>query len=457
MLETLRKINEWWEIGHVPGELVPITRREVFNEIAQMMDDRRIIGIVGPRRTGKTTLMFQLMDNLIKEKGVNPRNILFFSCDDVDLREHDDLINEVIRLYFEDFLKLDYRAQRCYVFIDEVHWIKNWQLVLKKFYDLKYSIKFIISGSSAAKIKREQKESLAGRIVEFAVFPMSFSEFQNFYGGKAPDRIPLKHITPQRLKSAREGLGPKRVLEIRKLLDEYLLVGGLPEWFETKNLRKWQKKLSEDIIKRVVYDDIATLYGVKNTLKLESILRLLSALQSRIYSYNSIANTLKMDNETAEQYIGYLKESFIVFELMNYAASKEKQMRKNYKYVIFDNGVRNALERINDLKGSEAGYILESAVQQHILRNAEKDSASVFYWREKEEVDIVVKEGRDVIPIEVKYQAGISPGDIAGMLRFMEMNKTSSGIVVTRDSFESRKIDGKEILFVPAWLFLSVI
>ncbi len=87
MLETLMKVNEWWETKEIPKELVPETKRNVFSEIVDMMDDRRIIAIVGPRRTGKTTTMFQLMDMLIKEKRVNPKNILFFSCDDVDLRE----------------------------------------------------------------------------------------------------------------------------------------------------------------------------------------------------------------------------------------------------------------------------------------------------------------------------------------------------------------------------------
>ncbi|MBU4373732.1 MAG: ATP-binding protein [Euryarchaeota archaeon] len=453
MLETLMKVNEWWETKEIPKELVPETKRNVFSEIVDMMDDRRIIAIVGPRRTGKTTTMFQLMDMLIKEKRVNPKNILFFSCDDVDLRGREDLIGEAIRLYFEEFLKLDYRAEKCYIFIDEIHWIKDWQLWLKKFYDLKYNIKFIISGSSAAKIKKEQRESLAGRIMEFTVFPMTFSEFLGFCGIKI-DKIPLDQITYEKLKAVREELGPKRVLEIKKLLDEYLIVGGLPEWFETKNLVKWQKKLREDVIKRVVYDDIATLYGVKNTSKIEALLMLISSLQSRIYSYNSIASTLKIDNETAAQYISYLKESFILFELRNYAASKEKQLRKNYKYVIFDSGIRNSLERINDLRKGDTGYILESAVGQHFVWNTDMEPTEVFYWREKElEVDFIVK-GKNIIPIEVKYQSNISARDLNGLTRFMESFRITRGVLVTKELFEKRDVDGKEILLIPAWFFL---
>jgi hypothetical protein len=262
-------------------------------------------------------------------------------------------------------------------------------------------------------------------------------------------------MTYERLKVARDEFGPKQVLEIKKLLDEYLLAGGLPEWFETKSLRRWQKKLREDIIKRVVYDDIATLYGVKSTPKVEAMLRLLSSLQSRVYSYNSIANTLKIDNETAEHYIGYLKESFILFELFNYAVSKEKQLRKNYKYVLFDPGIRNALERISSLREADLGYIVEGAVQQHLLWNAEKASAEIFYWREKEEVDIIVKIGRKVIPVEVKYRPSISLKDLAGLIKFMESHRIARGIVVTKDTVELKKIGKKEVLLIPAWLFFS--
>ncbi len=455
MLDTLVKINEWWETKEIPKELVPETKRNAFREIVDMIDDRRIIAIVGPRRTGKTTTMFQIMDMLIREKRINPKNILFFSCDDVDLRETKDLIGEAIKLYFEDFRKQDYRAEKCYIFIDEIHWIKDWQLWLKKFYDLKYNIKFIISGSSAAKIKKEQRESLAGRIVEFTIFPMTFSEFLGFNGLNLNiDIIPLNQMTSEKLKAVKEILGPKSVLEIKRLLDDYLIVGGLPEWFETRNIEKWQKKLREDVIKRVIYDDIATLYGVKNTLKIEALLRLISSLQSRIYSYNSIADTLKIDNETAAQYISYLKESFILFEMFNYAASKEKQLRKNYKYVIFDSGIRNSLERIKNLRKGDTGYILESAVQRHFLWNAEKESIEVFYWREKEfEVDIIVK-GMNIIPIEVKYQSNISAKDLAGLTKFMGAYKIARGIVITKEMLEKRDIGGMEILLIPVWLFL---
>lgn len=459
MLQILKKINEWWETKEIPKELVPDTKRKVFSEIVDLLDDRRIISIIGPRRTGKTTLMFQTMDYLLRKAKVGPKKVLFFSGDDVELREIEDLIGTAVKTYFEEFLRQDYRGEKTYIFIDEVHRIKDWQLWLKKFYDLKYNIKFIISGSSATRIKHEQKESLAGRTIEFVMFPLSFREFLNFQGvALEPKTISFPDLEYRKLVAVADKFGPKRILSLKRWLDEYMLVGGFPEWVETKSVRKWQIKLRGDIVKKVIYDDIASTYGVKNAFKLEVLLGLLAALQSRIYSYNSIAHTLKIDNETSEQYVNYLKEGFLIFELRNYAASAEKRIRKNYKYVLVDVGLRNVLERIGDiskLSGEEVGYLIEGVVQQHVLWSAEEWVMGVSYWKEgKDEVDLVVMVKDQIAPIEVKYRSEITSGDIKGLLSFMGAYKLRRGIVVTKDLLENRKVDGKEIFFIPVWLFL---
>jgi hypothetical protein len=458
-LEVLRKINVWWETGVIPQEFVPQTKRFMFKDVLDFLDDRRIIGIVGPRRTGKTTLMYQLMQFLINEKKVKPRHILFFSGDDVELKQANDLIGTAIKVYFEDYLKQDYHGkEKMYVFIDEIHKIKNWQLWLKKYYDLRYNIKFIISGSSAAKIKKEQMESLAGRILEFILYPMNFREFLVF--NKVDSGLPvikLDKLDAEVFSKLKE-TGPLKTLELKKLFDEYLLAGGFPEWFETKNIVKWQMKIIDDIVKRVIYDDVATLYNIKNPARVESLFFLLCALQSRAYSYNSMATTLKIDNETAEAYVGYLKESFLLFELQNYASSVEKQVRKNYKYVIVDSGVGNAFEKITDLSGLDEnllGYIVESSVQRILCQKSKKEIFRVFYWKDHVEVDAVIDIGGILVPVEVKYRS--SARDIEGLRKFMEKYNIKRGIVASKDELKMSKAEGKEIYFIPCWMLMAVL
>jgi predicted AAA+ superfamily ATPase len=454
--DTLIRINEWWDTGKVPEELVPPRQRKLFDDILNVMDDRRILCITGPRRTGKTTMMYQLMDHLIRESHAEPKDILFFSGDDAELRSHDDLLGNVVRTYFEDVLRRGHRERRCWVFIDEVHRISDWQLWLKKYYDMKYDIKFVISGSSVTKMRSDRGESLAGRIMEFRLYPLTFSEFLEFNGYERFKAGFSSKIDLGMLKELAANWR-SRSLDIRKHLDEYLIVGGFPEWFETRNVRLWQRKLSEDAVKRVVYDDIAVSYGVKNATRIESLLRLFASLSGQIYSYNSVSNALHIDNETAEQYIRYLRESLLVFELRNYAASVERQVRKNYKYTVIDIGLRNALERTRKTSASDTGHIVESVVQLHVIQWAEREDATVFYWRDRNEVDLVVQTPNGLIPIEVKYRGEVGHDDIKGLLTFMDKYRVKRGIVVTKDVLERKEHEGMEILLIPAWLMLLML
>ena len=452
--EILRRIDEWWAVGNVPKELVPPTKRRLFDELKMSWDDRRILCVTGPRRTGKSTLMYQLMDMLIREKNVAPKDILFFSGDDLDLRNS--TLGDILRAYFEEVLKRDQRDSKCYIFIDEVHKLSDWQLWLKKYYDLKYNIKFVISGSSASKIQSSQKESLAGRIIEYRLYPLDFSEFLSFSGYPVAAKIPPQELTYEGLCEIISGYGQKETLRTRSLLDQYMLVGGFPEWFETNNVRLWQKKLADDVIKRVVYDDIAGQYDIRNPLKIEALLRYLASMSSQLYSYNSIANALKMDNEAAELYIKYLKESFIIFELKNYG-SYERQLKKNNKYVLMDIGIKNALERTNAINDNEVGNIMESIIQQHVSWLADRVDANVHYWREKEEVDIILALSNGIVPIEVKYRKTVDIGGLSGIVSFMSRYKLKKGLVITKDTLKSERTNDMELLLIPAWLFLSVI
>ena len=459
MQKILTRLNEWWSSGEIPTELVPKTRRLVFSELKKLIDGHRITNITGLRRTGKTTLMFQLMDMLIRQRGVDPKNILFIPCDDLELRGMDDLIGKAVTTYFEDILKRDYRKETAYIFIDEIHWVEDWQFRLKGYHDLAYKMKFIISGSSAVKIRRKQKESLVGRIEDVIIFPLSFAEFLSFKEGsidRAFPGIPLPEITYENIEEW-YWKGPRqRVLDIRAILDEYMLVGGLPEWFKSGNLREWQTRIRDDVIRRVVYDDIAQLFNVRSGTKIEDILKLLSAFQSRTYSYNSIADTVGLDNITATRYVDYLRESHLLFELRNYSSTRDRQIRKNYRYIVVDTGIRNSLEFNRELSQDDIGYLVEGVVQQHVLWHAARELWEVFFWLDKVEVDIVVKIGRTLIPIEVKYQNEPSMGDLKGLFRFMERYKVKKGFVITKDKLSKEKRDGKEILFIPLWLFLCV-
>lgn len=167
----------------MPSILLKDIKRIEFEKAIDQIDDERILGMIGPRRTGKTTILYQLINKILED--VKPERILFFTADDPALLPYkENLFENIIKTYYEDVLLESKRGEKVYIFIDEIHFLASWELWLKKYYDLKYNIKFIISSSSAIHLQRRSKESLVGRIFEILVLPLSFRDYIALSGKK---------------------------------------------------------------------------------------------------------------------------------------------------------------------------------------------------------------------------------------------------------------------------------
>ena len=166
----LEEFNHWWIKGNVDLELALPFKRDNYKEIEKYMDKRFIVAIIGLRRIGKTTTIYQLIQNLIN-KQINAENILFFSFDEITVK-----IGEVIETY-KEIHKKDFREEKIYIFLDEIQKCSNWENEIKKYYDLYPKLKFIISGSESLFIKKKTKETLAGRVFEFNLSTFTFKEY----------------------------------------------------------------------------------------------------------------------------------------------------------------------------------------------------------------------------------------------------------------------------------------
>lgn len=182
IIETLTRINRWWVSGRVDENfLYPVVRLE-FQKIIALLDQERILSIVGPRRSGKSVLLTGTIDYLLKQ-GVPRERILFFSGDDPTLFSGKVTIGDVLEKYANDVIheNLNELTNKIYVFIDEIHTLVDWQVWLKSYYDRRLSIKFIVSGSSATHLFQGSKESLLGRIESIHILPLSFRQFCHFW------------------------------------------------------------------------------------------------------------------------------------------------------------------------------------------------------------------------------------------------------------------------------------
>jgi predicted AAA+ superfamily ATPase len=458
IIRYLQAVNEWWRTGAVAPVFLQHDQRAEFGELADLLDKERITAIIGPRRVGKTTLMYQLIDHLL-QTGVPKENVLFVSMDDPLTMTIADPLRIILDEYLEKIIRKPIRdVERLYIFIDEIHFLEDWNLWLKKYYDLKYNIKFIISSSSATHLLKFSKESLVGRITEIKVMPLNFKEFIKL-NGRSDLLEPyadkdIFHIDVDDLFFELTQFQDELVL----YFNEYLLAGGYPEYLKEKDIRIWQDTLLGDMIEKTVYRDIAVLYRIKNPQYLEKILLYIAQNDCQITSFNKIAQTLSISTDTVINLIYYLECTYLIGSLPLYSKNVKKQIRSNKKFFIIDPGLRNSLLKIRDITGENIGLLVESAIVSNLLtikefrRLLEIKNITYFRDRQKHEVDIVLEMDGEIVPIEVKYQNHIYNHDLKNLLYFMDANDLVSGVVVTKNLFERRE----NILCIPAWMFLLI-
>ena len=458
--------NPWWNNEKINKKFLLGRKRNEFNDIIEKIKNKRILSIIGPRRVGKSTLIYQTINYLLEEEKVDHKRILLFSGDDPSLFfDENDKLSDVLDIYFNEILEenISKLQSKVYIFIDEIHFIKNWQNYLKTYFDRKYNIKFIITGSSSMHLFKDASESLLGRIENIYVLPLTFNQFMNFYMtyiSKNEDiQIPKFDLydIDNSMKKLEEIYYDKDLkLKIQKILKKYMVVGGYPEYFEIKDIEVWQKQLSEDIITRGIYKDILTMYNIKSPEILEKLLYYIAANNSQTFAYSGIASTFGIDTVTIMTYLGYLKQAFLINILENYSNNIAKVIRTNKKLSILDNGIQNSLLKQKDIDSDLAGHIVESMVDFDFRLLCEKENYKQFYYRnsDKEEIDIIIDRNIDIIPIEVKYTNQIEKSDLKVINKFIELhqdkgiNQAKFGIVVTKDILKKEEC----LYFVPYWL-----
>jgi len=423
--------NPWW-VKKIPPYLVKEYKRDAFYKIEKYLDINRIIVIKGPRRVGKTTVIYQMIDELLKK--VDSNQILYVPFDDPNLRDFD----KILDFYQSKILKAGLDKKQTYLFLDEIQYLKNWQYHAKKYYDRSYPIKFVVSGSSATLI-RKGTESLMGRTIEEILLPFSFREFLQYH---LKERISLKldALDSVRIK--------KYEKDARILFEDYLLKGGFPNIFEIEETGLWQKLIRDDVIDKVIYRDIVTLYDLKKPELLEKLFLYLTGINGQILNVSNISNSIGLSREYVNKYLIYLKNAYFLLGVKKYAKSIEKIVRSNEKVYILDPAIINSLLNKTRIDEDFAGHLVESIIAEHLIGH------EYYYWRDYYEVDFVVKIKSRLLPIEVKYRSQVRKKDLNGLLTFMERFNINRGILVTKDMFDKQKIDRKEILFIPAWLFL---
>ena len=409
--DVLLEMNPWWKREF----RIEFKERELYGQVKKFTALRQIIALTGLRRVGKTTMMLKIAEDAVKG-GVDPKNIIYFSFDEF----RNVKIREIMREY-ERLMEKDFRQGKHMLLLDEIQKLSDWENQVKTIYDTyDKNIKMVISGSESLFIKRRSRETLAGRIFEFKLEPLSFKEFLHFKEAV---------FEP-------EGLYDK---ELAGMFDEFTVTLGFPELVGVKEKDVIKKYVKESIVEKIVYRDIPSLFKIKDTTVIESLLNVVMEEPGQLIELSGLAKDLGISRQTLSAYFTYLEESFLVKKLYNYSRNRRKTERKLKKYYPTIVSA-NLLFREDDLSRSK--------VFECFMVNQLK---AEFFWRDpyKNEVDVVAANNK-ITPIEVKY----GKTGFKGLTAFMKKFNVKEGYVVSPDKEATEKINGKTISVVPAYKFL---
>ncbi|MEG1142488.1 MAG: ATP-binding protein [Clostridia bacterium] len=465
--EALSRINYWWSKNEIKLFSNYKIARNELDLIKKSLSTKRILSIIGPRRVGKSTLIYQTIEYLLKEK-IDNKRIMFFSGDDPSIFSENVSIGDIIELYLNEILheNIQELKEKVYIFIDEIHVVKDWQVWLKSYYDKNYNIKFIISGSSSTHLFEGSKESLLGRYDSIKIMPLLFIEYCKFYSiynndekiseflNELPNFSTFDNIEKYYtfLKENELKLNYYKPY-VNKVLDEYLLIGGYPEYFEVNDIKLWQKRLVEDIIGQGLYRDIISIFNIKNPNMLEKLIYFITANIGQTFNYKTIADTIGADNETVQNYISFLSTAYLVIILENYSTNIGKSIRKNKKLYVLDNGISNALLHLEKIDSTRKGNLIETLCVRNVLNICENNFWKMYYWNNNNnEVDIVIDKNDKIILVKINNENNLTNYEKA----ILEFKKTfnnkyvnvESLLLITKDDLSFKN----NIYAIPFWL-----
>lgn len=451
------KFNDWWQLKKVPEEFLPEYKRPKYYEAKNSLGFSQVTAIIGLRRIGKTTIMYQLIDELIRE-GVDPKRILFFSFDEVALDKKADAFGMLFDMYARRVLGEEPRQfkEKVYIFLDEIQYLAFWPDILKRYYDLKYKLKFIVTGSAGPIIFQKMKESLAGRSSEINLRPLSFKEFLAIK--KTQVEMPKFDSfwdAVENLESVQRGLAPCSG-RLKLNFDEYILKGGFPE-VVNENLDFVQKYVYEGIIERELYKDLPQTFNIRESNVLLNLLRYAAERTGDIFEIVSLSKNFGVSRQVISNYLTILISGGLISIVELYTKSAVKKLRKARKIYVADPALASAILKFGKdifLDSVYMGKLAETVAIAHSLNAQNK----VGFWRgdKNKEVDMVIYDSKKLLPVEIKYSSGVESGDIQGLLDFMDKFKISKGIVVTKDEEKVMKLGAKIIHCLPVWMWCVI-
>ncbi len=411
-------------------------KRELFNKITPYLNEKEIILIAGPRQAGKTTLL-KIIKEYLEKKG---KKTVFFNLDIEHDRQffisQESLVTQI---------KLQLSNDQGFVFIDEIQRLVNSGLFLKGIYDMNLPYKFIVSGSGSLELKEKIHESLTGRKLIFDLHTISFREFVNYKTNYVYKNNLIKFFQLDKIKGS-------------LLLQEYLNFGGYPRVILSDMIEK-KRLIINEIFQSYLERDISYFLGLKKTDQFINLVKVISSQIGQLTNLKELSSTLGLSTKTIKLYLWYLEKTFILKKITPFYSNLRKEITKMPVYYYMDLGLRNfAVNQFDNLdKTSQTGFLFQNYVANLINDQLDISSNSFHFWRtqDKTEVDFIIKTGRDLIPIEVKFRSLVKPEVPRSLISFINKYEPERAYLINLSLEKEVVINKTKLFFIPFWRLLT--
>ncbi len=382
--------------------------RFLEEDIRKYLNKREIIAVIGPRQSGKTTLLRHFYENC--------KNAIFLDFED---RQTLELFSEDIDSFIELYVK-----KHDYVFIDEFQYAKEGGKSLKYIYD-NCKAKIIISGSSASELSIQSIKHLVGRIFVFTLYPFSFEEYLDY---KNKDLCDIW----------RKGKLKKPIINrILPYFKEFCIYGGYPRVVLSVD------KSEKEIVLRNIYNtyflkEIKEILNLPEDYKLSRLIHALSLQIGNIINYKELSDITGFNYNDLLKHINVIEKTFIIERSLPFHTNKRTELVKSPKVFFVDPGFRNTvIKNFQPIENrSDKGSLYENFVASELL----KAGIELKYWRTKSmaEVDFVIEKNGKVVPLEIKSNL-VRPNFSKSFLSFLEKYKPKKSFILSENLFAEKK------------------
>jgi len=394
------------------------------------IDTKKIVSLIGVRRSGKTYILFHIIEQLRQK--IDGRNIIYINFEDdrlfpIYLKDLDGLLESYYELYPHK------RDEKVYLFLDEVQNIEGWERYVRRIYDTQ-NLQIFITGSSSKLLSSEIATSLRGRTITYEIFPFSFKEYLrykdievNFYSSKS-------------------------ISYIKNAFNSYLINGGFAETFdETPDV---QKRILKDYLDLIIYKDVVERYNIKNQALLKHLIKYMFVNMGTLVSINKLYNEYKsqgykVSKDALYDYIDYLQDAYTLFTTPIYRNSVREEQRNPKKLYAIDNGFKKLFSiSLSD----DYSKLYENMAFLHLRRM----SSEVYYFKQKQEVDLYVRVDKEYL-VNVSYlieNEKTLQREIKALVEGMDYFNINKSYLVTDNREEIINIDNRTIEIIPMWKWL---